>query len=145
MSEIENDVMAIQGKFTRLSRKLEDYKVEKKTLEKENGELAEGYRKISKAKGQLWDENEAYICSLKRKAGSFSPALKCVHSFCDSVQELMDNEKSQRRFSALDEAMKKIKIQIFDNDNAIDILNDKIKETKAEIEKLRTQLNNLGG
>lgn len=145
MTGTENDVIAIQNRQSYLSNKLEECRSRKKRLEDENVELSSGYDKFIKVKNQIIEENNAYVQSLRKKAGTFTAALSCVHSFCDSVQNLINGEQNQGCLSSLDEAISKIKKQIIDNDNSIIFLNEEINSINCELRELRVQLSSLGG
>ncbi len=145
MTRTENEVIAIQNRQSYLSNRLEECRSRKKKLEGENEELSIGYEKFIKVKNQIIEENNTYIQSLRKRAGTFTAALSCVHSFCDSVQNLINGEQNQGCLSSLDEAISIIKKQIIDNDNSIILLNEEINSINCELRELRMQLSNLGG
>lgn len=138
-------ITSIQERIAYLKRKIEEYKSSKRTLEKENRELDIGYSRILTAKKRIIEEDENYVREIKKKARFFSPALKCVHSFYDSVQGLVNGIQNQNSLSLLQDALDKIKKQSASNEASIERLNNSIYTASEEIKRLRIRLDSLGG
>lgn len=145
MSVTDDEMKVLQDRLLYLSQKLDEYQTKKKSKKRENAELDIGYDKFIKVKNQIIEENDRYLQALNKNAKSFSSSVTCVRTFCDSAQELICGKENQRSISSLNEGANKIKKQILDNDDSIEILNKKIVQIKAEINDIRMQLNNLGG
>lgn len=130
----------IRKRIRQLEKENDEYHLRKKRIEEENQELSVGYEKVRYAKYQIEEENERYIRLLRNKAGGFSPSLKMVHRFCDTIEELTKGSQNQMCVNMLQDTLTVIRDKVTKNDSEREKLLEKIRNNNIAIEDLHIKI-----